>query len=98
MLVNASLGPNGAAMVTSRETHVFSRSTWTFPLSKTKDKESIGSDVIIPQERSCDCSGSKTEGVLPSFQGGGDGGDESRVEWELAVRVRRKGVLKRDIK
>lgn len=98
MILNASLGTNGAAMVTSRETHIFSRSTWSFPLTKTKGSGTIESEIVIPHERSCSCPGPRSEGVLPSLQGGGDGGDESRVEWELGVRIRRKGVLKRDVK
>jgi hypothetical protein len=98
MIMNASMGSGGAAMITSREQHTFVKVSSYMPLRLDKEGGGIEHDIVIPTERTCDCPGPSSEGVLPSFGAQGDEGDESMVEWELTVVVKRKGLLKRDIK
>jgi hypothetical protein len=98
MLMNAGLGSGGAAMITSRESHTFVRCSSVIPLRVDKEGGGIEHDVIIPTERTCACPGPKQAGVLPTFEADGNEADESSVEWTLVVLVKRKGILKRDIK
>ena len=108
MMVNATMGSGGAAMITSRETHVFVRQKSIFPLRHTKGSSEKVSDggvgmentIHIPTERTCECPGSKEggEGLLPTFSTTGDETDESSAEWKVTVIIKRKGLLKRDVK
>lgn len=98
MMVNASLGSGGAAMITSREQHTFAKVSTTISLRVNKEGGGIEHVVQIPKERTCDCLGPRTEGLLPSFKAEGDEADESSAEWKLEVVIKRKGLLKRDVK
>jgi hypothetical protein len=98
MMVNAGLGSGGAAMITSRETHTFVKVSSVIPLRISKEGGGIEHEIIIPTERTCTCEGDKRDGVLPTFGAEDDETDESSVEWKLVVVVKRKGLLKRDIK
>lgn len=97
-MVNAGMGSGGAAMITSRETHTFVKVSSIIPLRVSKEDGGIEHEVIIPTERTCACEGDKREGVLPTFGADDDETDESSVEWRLGVVVKRKGILKRDVK
>lgn len=85
-------------MITSRESHTFVKVSSIIPLRSEKEGGGIGHDIAIPTQRTCDCPGSKEDGVLPTFGADGDESDESSVEWKVVVLVKRKGFLKRDVK
>lgn len=89
--------------ITGREEHLFALSTQSQPPQAEMDIV-----IRIPDKRTCDCShnsnvdfnretGEEESGIMPSLSISGNlGGD--RVVWKLKVEIKRKGVLKRDIK
>jgi hypothetical protein len=100
-LLNAGMG--GSAMpITGREEHIFALSTQT-----STPQSNMNMAIQIPDKRTCNCShssnvdynketGLEESGIMPSIGSGDLGGN--RVTWKLKVDIKRKGVLKRDIK
>jgi hypothetical protein len=102
--MNAGLGGGPAVPVTAHEEHIFARKTLEVPLKRDKNqKEQLGGTTFpihfsIPSERTCSCTGPPQEGILPSIPLQEGTADRSSVRWRVKVEIKRKGLLKRDIK
>ncbi|KAK8858965.1 hypothetical protein IAR55_003197 [Kwoniella newhampshirensis] len=103
-IANAGLGGGGAMAITSREEHVFASTSTTLELSQIKEKAENGEMLLqaslnIPIERTCGCDGPRTKGIMPTVPTMDEmRADHSSVKWKMTVEIKRKGLIKRDIK
>jgi len=97
--------------ITGREEHLFALAAYSVPApsaSHTQPETTIS--IRVPDQRTCSCShhsnvdfnretGLEESGIMPSL-GSRDNSNMggNRVTWKLKVEIKRKGVLKRDIK
>lgn len=98
-MLQASLGSNPVP-IAGRDDHIFALVSTSVPRPESFGRDATHTlELAIPERRTCDCAPSKSgDGVIPSIGWRGSLGERNRVKWKVRVQIRRKGVLKRDIK